>query len=101
MPIVTIFFLPLSFLTVSTPEDYHHPRTGMANKQKGYFGMNFTDFAGVENSDSYFWIIASPLMVVVMLFLSREWIMQWFLKTKQRRGIAQNRKARTGEKKAN
>lgn len=63
--------------------------------------MNFAYFVGVQfESDAYFWMIAAPLMFIVTVFLSREWIWQWFVRTKQRRGIAQNRKARTeGEKK--
>lgn len=50
LTLVTILFLPMSFLT-------------------GYFGMNFEDFPGIKNSDSFFWKIAGPILGITIMFL--------------------------------
>jgi Mg2+ and Co2+ transporter CorA len=75
LTVVTIIFLPLTFLT-------------------GYFGMNITDFPAIHHHESYFWIIAMPVVVAVTLFLLRDSIRWWFMKMVQRRGISRSRKSR-------
>ncbi|KAA8569007.1 hypothetical protein EYC84_007975 [Monilinia fructicola] len=75
LTIVTIIFLPLSFLT-------------------GYFGMNFTDMPSIEHNETYFWQIALPVAFVVILFLMRDMIIWWLKRTIQRRGISRSRKGR-------
>ncbi|MCJ1283986.1 hypothetical protein MMC26_003317 [Xylographa opegraphella] len=82
LTLVTILFLPMSFLT-------------------GYFGMNFAYFDGVHNnSDVFFWEIAIPLVCVVLIWLMRDPVQRWLRKTKQRRGIMMSRKARIEKEKS-
>nr|OQO21346.1 hypothetical protein B0A51_10057 [Rachicladosporium sp. CCFEE 5018] len=68
LTIVSIFFLPLTFLT-------------------GYFGMNFESMPSVnENTESFFWVIAGPVMLGTMILLapSPRWL-SWFKRKAGRR----------------
>ncbi|KAK9465961.1 hypothetical protein V1512DRAFT_209473, partial [Lipomyces arxii] len=55
LTLVTIVFLPLTFLT-------------------GYFGMNFRTFGALDHNTMYFWSIAIPVTVLVCGLLSWQWI---------------------------
>lgn len=51
---ITIVFLPITFLA-------------------GYFGMNFEQFPSVkQNSDTFFWKIAGPVIAVTLVLCMRE-----------------------------
>ncbi|KAH8801592.1 cora family metal ion transporter-like protein [Xylogone sp. PMI_703] len=75
LTVVTIIFLPLTFLT-------------------GYFGMNIEHFPAINHSESYFWIIALPVSFVVIAFLMRDMIIWYVVRLMQRRGISKSRKGR-------
>jgi len=77
LTIVTIIFLPLSFLT-------------------GYFGMNIEDFPAIHHHESYFWEIAIPVGFVVVLYLMKDMLRWYFVRLVQRRGIRSGRKSRAG-----
>ena len=56
--------------------------------------MNFTDFRGIENSDSYFWKIAIPFSFATILFLARDMIGRSIVQFANRRLIKRGRKRR-------
>lgn len=57
LSIVTIIFLPLTFLT-------------------GYFGMNFVEFRAIQGSDSFFWKLACPITFVLVLVFTYSTILR-------------------------
>ncbi|KAI1268406.1 hypothetical protein F5Y18DRAFT_228313 [Xylariaceae sp. FL1019] len=74
LTIVTIIFLPLTFIT-------------------GYFGQNFGVFPEAEdNSSRYFWAIALPVVVATVLLLMRDVIFQSVDRFVTRRRILSIRK---------
>ncbi|KAI0844857.1 hypothetical protein F5Y00DRAFT_266178 [Daldinia vernicosa] len=68
LTMVTIIFLPLTFLT-------------------GYFGQNFEHFAPITGDVSYFWWIAIPVMVATILILMRHTIFAWVVRIRQRNDV--------------
>ncbi|KAG0140874.1 hypothetical protein CROQUDRAFT_664583 [Cronartium quercuum f. sp. fusiforme G11] len=59
LSIVTIIFLPLTFLT-------------------GYFGMNFVEFAAIKGSDLFFWKLALPITSLLVLAFTYDRILRSF-----------------------
>ncbi|KAF4633833.1 hypothetical protein G7Y89_g4281 [Cudoniella acicularis] len=59
LTVVTITFLPLTFLT-------------------GYFGMNLHTFYSLDNGEGYFWSIAIPVAFVTTVFLMKDMLKWWF-----------------------
>ncbi|KAF3930712.1 hypothetical protein ABW19_dt0209014 [Dactylella cylindrospora] len=75
LTIVTIFFLPMTFLT-------------------GYFGMNFDEFAGVRRSDAFFWYLAVPIGVITATILLNGPLIRQITKLFRRRQIRKIRAIR-------
>ncbi|KAH8599993.1 hypothetical protein B0O99DRAFT_503764 [Bisporella sp. PMI_857] len=75
LTIVTIIFLPLSFLS-------------------GYFGMNFEQFEAIKHTDAYFWKIAVPVATAIIIWLMRDTIAWYVSRLIQKRGISRTRKGR-------
>jgi Mg2+ and Co2+ transporter CorA len=79
LTLVTCLFLPLTFLS-------------------GYFGMNFEVFPAVKfHDDKFFWPIAVPCVVAVMVFLMRDKIWRWAIRQADRGLIIRGRKRRGEE----
>ncbi|KAJ6261912.1 hypothetical protein Dda_2711 [Drechslerella dactyloides] len=75
LTIVTIFFLPLTFLT-------------------GYFGMNFEEFSGIKRSDAFFWYLAVPIAIATMFILLNGQVVRLITKLFRKRHIRRTRALR-------
>ncbi|KAF6812809.1 putative CorA family metal ion transporter [Colletotrichum sojae] len=77
LTIITIIFLPLTFLT-------------------GYFGQNFESFRDIQRPEGimFFWYIAIPVVFFTILIMLRTWIVDWVVSFWQRRKITNDRKRR-------
>jgi len=75
LTVVTITFLPISFLT-------------------GYFGMNLQHFPSLNHDEGYFWSIALPVAFGVMLFFMRNIFWRVGVSTIQRMGISRLKRGR-------
>ncbi|KAA8898877.1 hypothetical protein TRICI_006460 [Trichomonascus ciferrii] len=76
LSLVTVVFLPLSFLT-------------------GYFGMNFKNFDILDHSDGFYWGIAIPFAVVLVLILMWRWVVdKWRYLLNEFRKLLEKRKKR-------
>ncbi|KAK0711705.1 hypothetical protein B0H67DRAFT_586109 [Lasiosphaeris hirsuta] len=73
LTVATIIFLPLTFLT-------------------GYFGQNFEPFTVLKEDVGYFWKIAVPVVVAVILILFKDVIYDYFKFLSQRRYIVHLKK---------
>ncbi|ODQ68074.1 hypothetical protein NADFUDRAFT_81155 [Nadsonia fulvescens var. elongata DSM 6958] len=80
LSIVTVIFLPLSFLT-------------------GYFGMNFEDFSAIKGSVNLYWEIAMPVCFAIIALVMWPYVQVYFNKVKSRlRSIAANKEKKEKKK---
>ncbi|OAA61916.1 Mg2+ transporter protein [Niveomyces insectorum RCEF 264] len=75
LTIVTIIFLPLTFLT-------------------GYFGQNFDNFSALRSGIPFFWEIAGPVIFFTIVIMMREMISDYIKSLIQRRHIFNIRRLR-------